>query len=239
MPTVLRLDALARAVLLAAVRFYRRHLSGRGPLGRLRCTFSGLESCSAYAERMTQEAPSALAAVRCVVRRLVRCRDLSLYRLEEGTLGWGRGYDSLLAAPSPAARMHTLEDALLSDGEIAGVRAAVGRAAAQVATAAGVLPPRGRPAGPALLVRDAGTVRRALRWRLRSRAVVAVSAAGLAGSAAVAGWGLLPVALSLAVTALATASAVASGRLLQRLERCAILAALEGPSSDSPAASPE
>jgi hypothetical protein len=220
-------DALLRAALLAAIGFYRRRLSGRGPFARCRCTFGQLESCSAFGERTAREAPSTPAAVRRIVRRLVRCRDLSLFHLEDGGLGGGRGYDALLRAVGPAAAVRALDGALVRDGESSAVRAAVGRAVALVAAAQPVR--RGPASAPALLIRDAAAVRRALRCRRRSRAAVALAAGGLGGTAALAGCGAFLI-LPLFLTAvLAAVSARAARRRLGRLERLELFAALEGP----------
>lgn len=83
--------------LAAAIRGYRRWLSGRGPLARVRCSFHASESCSAFGLRAATSAPSTWQAVGRIRRRLRRCRDVSLYALpgEHGrhVLGWGADHD--------------------------------------------------------------------------------------------------------------------------------------------------
>lgn len=106
-----------RRALAAAIRGYRRWLSGRGPLARVRCSFHASESCSAFGLRAATTAGSTWQAVGRIRRRLRRCRDASVYALpgEHGrhVLGWGadhdRDLDELCAelardGESPAAR---------------------------------------------------------------------------------------------------------------------------------------
>jgi WD40 repeat protein/putative component of membrane protein insertase Oxa1/YidC/SpoIIIJ protein YidD len=198
---------MLRPALLAVVRLYRRRLSGRGPFARLRCTFEGLESCSAFAER-TLRNTAAPAALGRIARRLGRCRHLSLYRLPGGGLAGGRGYDG--AGPR-------LDAALEADGETDEVRAAVRRAALWCGGQ------RAAP-GPGLLVRDAALVRRALRRRAGCRGAVAVSALALAA--------FLPAFLgvpALLLAILAGASAWSAWRLERRLDDLEVLSALDGP----------
>ena len=86
-----------RRALAAAIRGYRRWLSGRGPLARVRCSFHASESCSAFGLRAATTAPSTWQAVARIRRRLRRCRDVSVYALpgEHGrhVLGWGADHD--------------------------------------------------------------------------------------------------------------------------------------------------
>jgi putative component of membrane protein insertase Oxa1/YidC/SpoIIIJ protein YidD len=227
----LKADSLVRKVLAAGIGFYRRRLSGRGPFKGVRCTFAQCESCSAYGERMIREAPTGLAALRRIVRRLQRCRHLSLFRFENGGLGQGSGYDTLLNRPSAGATLKLLDDTLAGDGECLPARQAVRQAALQVLVSAGAWP-AGNAAmkkSPGLLVRDAAAVQRALARRLSRRTVLAVVAAG--GGAMV--WAVTLGSLLLVPLLLATfflaASALGAHRLRTRLHRLEILNALEGP----------
>src|SRR5262249_17756872 len=109
---------------------------------------SGLESCSAFAERVVAETPSTLLAVRRILRRLARCRDLSLYHLPGGRLGWGRGYDAVLTSALPEQAACGRDNPLAGDGEGVGGRASrcVPRCAGQRLLSP--WPPRRRPAPP-------------------------------------------------------------------------------------------
>ncbi len=71
MPVILR-------VLAWLILFYRRWLSGRGPLRDVRCSFAPHESCSAFGLRATSEAAGAWAALGRIKRRIRRCRDACL-----------------------------------------------------------------------------------------------------------------------------------------------------------------
>lgn len=71
MPLILR-------VLAWLILFYRRWLSGRGPLRDVRCSFAPHESCSAFGLRATSEAPGAREALGRIRRRIRRCRDACL-----------------------------------------------------------------------------------------------------------------------------------------------------------------
>jgi putative component of membrane protein insertase Oxa1/YidC/SpoIIIJ protein YidD len=188
---------MIRRILLAGVRFYRRRLSGRGPLAHVRCTFAEFESCAAYAERILGESPSMLRAVARIRRRLARCRHLSLYRLREGRLGWGSGYDRVLTHVSGGVRQ--LDAALAEDGEGTLVRAAVGRAIARVAQATGARGDVQAALIPLPLIRDGEAVRHACTRRLRRRGVSGLVAAGLGVIAFLTGWNPLPVVLCLLV----------------------------------------
>ena len=89
-----------RRALVVAIRGYRRWLSGRGPLARVRCTFHHSESCSAFGLRAATTAPTAWEAAGRIRRRLRRCRDASVYVLpgDDGrlVLGWGADHDRAL-----------------------------------------------------------------------------------------------------------------------------------------------
>lgn len=89
-----------RRALVALIRTYRRWLSGRGPLARVRCSFAGDESCSAFGLRAATTAPSAWHAVGQIRRRLARCRNVSVYALpvdaRSRVLGWGADHDRAL-----------------------------------------------------------------------------------------------------------------------------------------------
>lgn len=71
MPLILR-------VLAWLIVFYRRWLSGRGPLREILCSFAPHESCSAFGLRATSEATGARDALRRIGRRIRRCRDACL-----------------------------------------------------------------------------------------------------------------------------------------------------------------
>lgn len=103
---------VAQRALVLGIRGYRRWLSGRGPLRRVRCTFHDSESCSAFGLRAAQEAPDARAAWGRIRRRIRRCGGASLFALDapDGTraLGWGEDHDR------PLAELHA---ELAADGE--------------------------------------------------------------------------------------------------------------------------
>lgn len=95
-----------KRALEAAILFYRRRISGRGPLCRVTCTFGGCESCSAYGLRMVrQHAESLPHAVSLIVGRIRRCRTSSVYR-DERALMWGEDYDRLEQVDPSAAAVH-------------------------------------------------------------------------------------------------------------------------------------
>ncbi len=206
-----------KRLLLAVIGFYRRRLSGRGPFAQVRCTFEGLESCSLYAERITRESPSAWVALGRIRRRLRRCRHLSLYRLAEGKLGWGRDYDVVLKGSGK----RVLDDALRQDGECEPVRAAVGRAAARVAGAR-------IESGPLPLLRDAEGARRTWKRRLWARLTAVGILAALASIAALVGAGIFTVIPLLAALIPAGLARTASS-ILRRLDWLEVLAAIDGP----------
>jgi putative component of membrane protein insertase Oxa1/YidC/SpoIIIJ protein YidD len=206
-----------KRLLLAVIGFYRRRLSGRGPFAQVRCTFEGLESCSAYAERITRESPSAWVALGSIRRRLRRCRHLSLYRLAGGKLGWGRDYDVVLQGDGK----RVLDDALRQDGECEAVRAAVGRAAARIAGTR-------IESGPLPLLRDAEGARRTWRRRLWTRLAAVGILAALAGVAALVGAGPLAV-IPLLTAVIPAALALTARGILRRLDWLEVLAAIDGP----------
>jgi hypothetical protein len=219
---------LLRALLLGLIGVYRRCFAGRGPLRNVRCTFGRIESCSVFGERMARDAPTTWAAVSCIFRRLRRCRDLSLFRLPNNALGWGKGFDTLVRAPSRRDAVGNLDDVLARTGENADVRAAVREAAFWVLTHSGAAW-RGGVQHSGLLVRDALAVRRAHTRRFYSRGAMAIVFAGLAMAAAVAGGGQLLIASLAAAGLLMATSAWTSRRLIARVGRLEILAAIEGP----------
>lgn len=77
---------------------YRRWISGRGPLRRVRCSFEQTESCSAFGLRVSRQAPSTSVAVRLIQARLRACGDAALHvetAERESRLTWGTLYDRL------------------------------------------------------------------------------------------------------------------------------------------------
>jgi len=89
------------------IGFYRRWISGRGPLRDVRCSFAPHESCSAFGLRATAEAPSARAAIGRIARRIRRCRDACLVT-DGHALSWTPLHDR---APTE------IVDELRADGE--------------------------------------------------------------------------------------------------------------------------
>ncbi len=169
-------DARARAgasarggnrVLVAAIRLYRRRLSGRGPLRRVACSFHHGESCSAYGLRVASER-GAWDALGLITARLRRCRRLAVYTLARPAnahartdvgargLGWG---DGLALAPADlAAELHAADERADSAAVAWHARLAVARwrgeplAAHQAAAALAALDPTSRAAAPILRV---------------------------------------------------------------------------------------
>lgn len=93
-----------RRALAWAIRGYRRHLSGRGPLRNVTCSFHAAESCSAYGLRATEElAGSTREALALIGRRLRTCGDVALVRFPDtldrprGALAWGPLHDRPIA----------------------------------------------------------------------------------------------------------------------------------------------
>jgi len=111
---------VAQRALVLGIRGYRRWLSGRGPLRRVRCTFHDSESCSAFGLRAAEESPDARAALGRIWRRIRRCGGASLFALDapDGTraLGWGEDHDR------PLVELHA---ELVADGERDTARAQV------------------------------------------------------------------------------------------------------------------
>ena len=100
MPLILR-------VLAWLILFYRRWLSGRGPLRDVRCSFAPHESCSAFGLRATSEASSAREALGRIRRRIRRCRDACLTS-DGHALSWTPFHDR---------RPSEIVDELRADGE--------------------------------------------------------------------------------------------------------------------------
>ncbi len=186
---------------------YRRWLSGRGPLRSVRCSFAGVESCSAYGLRATAEAGTARGAIGRILRRLGRCRDACL--LGDGrTLSWARLHDRSAADIAAAMRRdgeHEPAIARMLDTRraVAIWRAeprAVGEAAASPAA-----PPAGA-SRPRPAVKPAVCSHPAIRARSRRRlAVLAALAAAAAFAIAFQPW-LGAFALVVAVVAAARAA---------------------------------
>jgi putative component of membrane protein insertase Oxa1/YidC/SpoIIIJ protein YidD len=231
---------MLRGLLREVIRFYRRRLSGRGPFARVRCTFSGLESCSAFAERVVAETPSTLLAVRRIRRRLARCRDLSLYCLPGGRLGWGSGYDAMLTAASPQEAASRLGRRLAEEGEGVSVCAAVRRAAVLVAEAAEGAPRTALPEGraPLPVLREVAALRRVLQRRLWERGLLAVVAAAGTALALLGGPGTALAVACLLVAAGALVRMRAARAQLRRLEWLEVLACVTGPGVAARAAMP-
>jgi len=219
---------LGRDLLLALIRLYRRRISGRGPLSRVRCTFEGTESCSRYAQRVTATVATGLLGALClIIGRLRRCRQASLQR-EGAALTWGPLFDAFATGASGA--VHRLDRALTAAGERASTRAAVLRSALIVArycgqsvVVRGGLALLGRyqrqldaPAGH-VLIRDGRHVHQWLRRRFVRRLVLWVVAASLIGSVALATWTEAALLLAaLLFVALALTSALQYRRQRQR-----------------------
>jgi putative component of membrane protein insertase Oxa1/YidC/SpoIIIJ protein YidD len=220
---------MLRALLLGAVHFYRRHLARCGPFAGIRCTFQDQESCSAYGKRMLEE-ESVHVAVPRIVRRLRRCRHLSLYRLADGGVGWGADYDALVQAGDVPAALRRLDNALTGDSEGGQVRLAVGNAAAlaRAASRTKQVPPPASTREDWPLVRDLTFVQAALLRRWQTRGVFALLLAAAGTALAALGWtdGALVTAV---VAALPLASAAAAWGLRRRLEDMEVLAGFDGP----------
>lgn len=97
---------LGRRVLEATILLYRRHVSGRGPLRRVTCTFGRCESCSAYGLRVVREHARSLPhALGLVLARIRRCRSASVYA-HDRALSWGEDYDRPEELDDVAVRAH-------------------------------------------------------------------------------------------------------------------------------------
>ncbi len=219
------------SICLALVRFYRRRLARRGPFACVRCTFEKLESCSAFAERSLQEAPARCALGR-IVRRLARCRQLSLYRLSDGGLAYGEGYEAVAAAEnslSAAQALRRLNAVLASDGESAAVRAAVCRGALLATAQHRLLTSEGQGILETLpLIRDAAAVRRTLESRCRSRLAATLCALVLTCLFFALGIPALAATLGLFMI-IGALSALSARRIVRRLDGFEVLAAIDGP----------
>ena len=228
-----------RRLLVLAIRGYRRWLSGRGPLRRVRCTFDhghDTESCSAFGLRTVREAPSARVAIGRIQRRLRRCRDASLFALDapDGTraLGWGADHDRPLAELHAElvadGELHAARTQVLSAREVAARwRGDLGDVIAVRTLRGGLLPHRPHLRRPPPLA----LVARAVAWRLVLAALIVASVAMLSPR----------VAMVIAVLALLPIASIGRGQLTRRarLRRQARAAALfDRPSPrDQPAAS--
>ncbi|MCI0457894.1 MAG: membrane protein insertion efficiency factor YidD [Gemmataceae bacterium] len=216
-----------QTLLIGLIAFYRRWLSGRGPLRRVACTFGRTESCSAYGLRMAREVAGTLPeALRLIRARVRRCRRAALYRLPDGW-AWGECYD--------ADDCRDLERELTEARELPATTAAVLWSAALLARHCG---DAGRLRACAELARGYGgpghyvVIRdgRGLRGWLRRRLGVGL---GLAGTL-LAGACVLPSVLALA----ALAGALAAGlgcwgrhrRQRERFEEQAVANAFTAPS---------
>ncbi len=221
---------MLRRVLLAGIRFYRRHLSGRGPLQRVRCTFSEQESCSAFAERIMHETPAVWTAMRRVRRRLRRCRHLSLYQLQDHKLGWGSDYDAVLGARSVEEAVRQIDHTLAADGEGTQVRASVVRATALVATATGrpLVPVAG--GSPLPVIRSGMAMRQAFTRRYRRRMVVAFATATSGVTAFLCDQGPVVVELTFLLAAVELVLAMNARGVVRRLLWLEVLASIDGPS---------
>ncbi len=229
---------MLRRVLLAGIRFYRRHLSGRGPFRRVRCTFAGLESCSAFDERIVQETPSAWTAMRCIFRRLRRCRRLSLYQLKDGKLGWGSDYDAALGGVSVEEAARQMGSALAADGEGTRVRMSVVEATVLVATVARSSAAPVVGSSPLPLIRSGTAVQQVFARRYRRRMLASIAAAALGTGAVFLNKGTVADALCFFLTGVKLALAMSARGVLRRLSWLEVLSAIEGPAVHRDAGSP-
>jgi putative component of membrane protein insertase Oxa1/YidC/SpoIIIJ protein YidD len=222
---------MLRRVLLAGIRFYRRRLSGRGPFRRVRCTFEGLESCSAFAERIVQETPSAWTAMRRILRRLRRCRHLSLYQLKDGKLGWGSDYDTALGGVCVEEAARQMDSALAADGEGTRVRASVVRATALVAAAAGspAVPVAG--SWPLPLIRSGTAMQQVFARRYRRRILAAVVAAAVGTVAVFLDQGAVVIAFCFLLAGVKLLLCMSARGVVRRLLWLEVLSAIEGPAN--------
>lgn len=108
--------SLVQHLLVLFIRVYRRFLSGRGALRRVRCTFHHTETCSAFGLRAARESSGALVAIGRIRRRIRRCREASIYAAGPDALAWGADHDRPLLP---------LLARLAADGETAASRAVV------------------------------------------------------------------------------------------------------------------
>ena len=195
----------------------------------MRCTFGGIESCSAFGR--AGPAGGAFDGRRGLPDRpppeeVPRPLPLPISgrgaRLG-GRVRRGRRGDAPREAPA------RLEGALGKDGEGPAARAAARRAAALViAATASRSPPPPPDLGPGIVVRDAGASRRAFGRRLRSGSLLATVAIAIA---AFLSWASSPIAVApfLAAAGLGALTSLRARALLRRLDRQEVLAALEYP----------
>ena len=88
---------------------YRRHVSGRGPLRAVRCSFGATESCSTYGLRVATTPGRTLRDSIAKIRaRLRRCHDCSVYVARDGALRWGADFDDLERVDDRAQRAEEL-----------------------------------------------------------------------------------------------------------------------------------
>lgn len=195
-----------RGALEAAIVLYRRHVSGRGPLRRVTCTFGRCESCSAYGLRVVREHARSLPhALRLVLGRLRRCRTASVYG-HGRALAWGESYDRADELDDLAARAHeeprtrrALLWAAIGVAQYRGEPPLVARLLARLRALPGVVSERAR-----LPLRQGVGLREHLRARWRRSLVAPL------GVLALALW--LPLPLMLGLAAIASLGAAAATR---------------------------
>jgi hypothetical protein len=176
---------------------------------------------------MARNAPSTWIAVRRILGRLRRCRDLSLYQFPDRTLGWGKGFDAVLRSNANGRAIRAFEAALKVAGECPAVCSAVCEAVEVMVDSH--IPRLATVGGNALIVRNASAVQRLLTRRLYARGALAFVFAGFGGAAVVAGARLSLIAPLMLAAAIVAASAWATRRLIARISRLEVLAAIEGP----------
>lgn len=169
---------VGRTWLEAAILWYRRRVSGRGPLRSVVCSFGESESCSAYGLRVVQQRATSLpSALAMIFGRIRRCRNSSVYR-DRVALLWGADYDDLArvddvareAFEQPKTRVALLRAAIA----VARYRGhnAFGRLCSQLRTAVtGLRSPHAR-----LPLRDGSRLSQRLRarWQRSLRAAAAL-----------------------------------------------------------------
>jgi len=189
-------------VLAWLILAYRRWLSGRGPLRKVRCSFAHAESCSAYGLRATAEAATAREAIGRIMRRLGRCRDACL--LGDGrTLSWAALHDRPIDEIAAELRRDGEREPAIA--RMLGTRRAVAiwRGELAAARALARLAPAERP-----LVCS----HEAAQSRSRRRLAGVVASAGVAAFAIVSHPWLGAAALGVAAVAAAQASRTAASR---------------------------
>lgn len=197
---------LGRRTLEVAISWYRRHVSGRGPLRRVTCTFGRCESCSAYGLRVVREHARSLPhALRLVFGRIRRCRTASVHH-HEHALSWGEDYDrgeaidddAVLAHEQPRTRGALLW-AAIGVARYRGQRRLVQRLAERLRALPGAV-----IEGARLPLRDGRRLREHLRARWLRRLVVPAFLVGL---------GLvLPLVLAAVILAVGVAAAIGATR---------------------------